>query len=101
MLYADLKVYVKSLNPAEVAANTTVEQDFTVSGVTVQDIILAFSKPTASAGLGIVNVRVKATDTISVTFVNATAAPINAGAENYTIVTARSKSTTPTDGDTL
>ena len=64
-----------SLTPAQVAANTTAEQTFTVNGVAVGDVIFV-NKPTAQAGLGIAGVRVSAANQVAITFVNATASPI-------------------------
>lgn len=64
------------LSPASVAANTTAEQTFTLPGIRLRDTIVGVSKPTAQAGLGIVNYRVSADDTVAVTFVNATASPV-------------------------
>jgi hypothetical protein len=80
-------------DPASVATITTAEQDITVPGVLVGDIVLAFSKPTLTAGLGISNTRVKAKDTISVQFVNPTAGGVDAGSETYTVVIARPEAT--------
>jgi|SRR6185369_1207197 len=65
-----------TLSPAQVAANTTAEQTFSVPGLNATDVVHSISKPTAQAGLGIVGWRVTAANTIGVTFVNATAAPI-------------------------
>lgn len=78
-----------SLDPANVATITTAEQDFTVPGVHATDIAIAFNLSAAVAGLGVAGVRVKATDTISVVFVNPTAAGINAAAQTCTVVIAR------------
>ena len=78
-----------SLNPASVAANTVAEQTFTVTGLAVGDQVFV-SKPTLTAGLGIVNARVSAANTLAIQFVNATASPIDAGAENYVITWFRS-----------
>lgn len=64
-----------TLSPAQVAANTTAEQTFPVKGVRVGDVVYV-SKPTVQAGLGIVNVRVSADDTIAITFSNNTGSPI-------------------------
>lgn len=75
-------VVALSVNVGSVAANTTAEQDFTVRGLRVGDFV-AVNKPGLSAGLGIVNARVKAANTLAVTFVNATAAPIDPAAETY------------------
>ncbi len=64
-----------TLSPVSVAANTTAEQTFTVNGLIVGDFVLV-QKPTSQAGLGIVGARVSAANTLAVTYVNATAAPI-------------------------
>lgn len=82
------RLYSQSLDVASVNANTTAEQDFTVAGLATSDIVF-INKPSLSAGLGIANVRVKATDTLSITFVNATAAPIDPAAETYKIFAIR------------
>ena len=75
-----------TLSPAAVAANTTAEQTFTVSGVQVGDFVDA-NKPTSQAGLGIVGVRVSAANTLAITFSNNTASPITpTAAETYTVV---------------
>lgn len=74
-----------SLTPASVAANTTAEQTFTLSGLVVGDAVFV-SKPTAQAGLGIVGVRVSAVDTLAITFANNTGSPIvPTAAETYTV----------------
>lgn len=74
-----------SINVANVAINTTAEQDFTVTGLRVGDVVFV-NKPSLNAGLGVVNARVKATDTLSITFVNATAGAIDPAAETYSII---------------
>jgi len=60
-----------TLSPAQVNANTTAEQLFTVTGVAVGDIVFV-NKPTAQAGLGIVGVRVSAANQVGITFSNNT-----------------------------
>lgn len=82
-------VYSQSLDVASVAANTTAEQTFTVTGLTTGDKVFV-NKPAATAGLGIVNARVSAADTLALTFVNATAGAIDPAAETYSIVAIRS-----------
>ena len=64
-----------TISPASVAANTTAEQTFTANGVRVGDVVYV-SKPTAQAGLGIVNVRASASNQVAITFSNNTASPI-------------------------
>jgi hypothetical protein len=61
-----------TLTPAQVTANTTAEQTFTVNGLLPTDLV-SVTKPTTQAGLGIVNSRVSAANTLAITFVNATA----------------------------
>lgn len=71
------------LSPASVAANTTAEQCFTVTGVRVGDL-LQVNKPTAQAGLDIGNVRVGGNNSACITFLNDTASPITPTAsESY------------------
>lgn len=64
-----------TLSPASVANATAAEQTFTVQGLQVGDFVNV-AKPTTQAGLGIVNSRVSAANTLAVTFMNTTAATI-------------------------
>jgi hypothetical protein len=75
------KIYNPTLSPARVAANTTTEQTFTVTGLSTADRISFVNKPTAQTGLGIVGYRVSATDTLAITFLNLTALPITPRAD--------------------
>jgi hypothetical protein len=77
-------VVAMSINPASVSANTTAEQDFTLPGLAVGDFVFV-NKPSVTAGLSIANARVKAANTLSITFGNHTGSPIDAAAETYTI----------------
>ncbi|NBV79044.1 MAG: hypothetical protein EBR62_04180 [Verrucomicrobia bacterium] len=72
-----------TFDPASVAAATSAEQTVTVNGLKVGDVVV-LSKPTATAGVGIVNCRVSAANTLAVTFVNATASPVDPASETYT-----------------
>lgn len=68
-----LRRLTATISPALVAANTTAEQTFTVSGVALAtDHCIGVSKPTAQAGLGIVGWRVSADNTVAITFSNNT-----------------------------
>jgi hypothetical protein len=79
-----------TLSPAEVAANTSAEQTFTVSGLAVGDIVIKVEKPTAQAGIGIVGTRVSAANTLAVVFMNTTAAAVTPTAsESYLILVHR------------
>lgn len=81
-----------ALTPAAVAANTTAEQTFAVSGLKVGDFI-DVNKAAAQAGLGIVGARVSAANTLAITFSNNTGASITPTAgEAYSILYARPES---------
>jgi hypothetical protein len=82
------QTFSETFTPTEVSANTTEEQTFTVSGLTTSDAAFV-NKPTHQAGLGIVNVRVSATDTLAITFGNFTGAPITPTSETYLIISTR------------
>jgi len=93
-------LYTPTIDPASVAANTTVEQTFTVTGVSSGDYILSLVKPTLTAGIGIGGYRCSADDTVAITFINATGGAIDPGSETYTILTL-SQDTPNVEVDTL
>lgn len=80
--------YEQELDVTSVAANTTSEQTFTVSGLTTRDAVFV-TKPSHNTGLGVVNARVSAADTLALTFMNTTAGAIDPSAETYFIVAVR------------
>lgn len=83
------RAYDVEISPAAVAANTTAEQTFTVTGLLTTDVV-SVNKPTAQAGLGIVGARVSAADTLAITFSNNTGAAITpTAAETYKIIAVR------------
>ena len=82
-------VYAAALTPASVAAATTAEQVFTVTGLATTDKVFV-NKPSLNAGVGIANARVSAVDTLAITYVNATAAAVVPTAETYLVVAIRS-----------
>jgi hypothetical protein len=82
-------VYTPSLTPSSVLANTSAEQDFAVAGVTTADTI-SVAGPAPTAGTGIVNVRVKSNDVVSITFGNFTAGPLTPASGTYRIIAFRS-----------
>ncbi len=77
-------VIQKSLDVASVAANTSAEQTFTVTGLKV-GMFVSVNKPGASAGLVVGNARVSAADTLAVTFGNLTSSAIDPAAEDYLV----------------
>ena len=80
--------YEVAIDVTSVAANTTAEQPFTVTGLTTRDTVYV-NKPSHNAGLGIVNCRVSAANTLAITFMNATGSGIDPGSETYFIVAVR------------
>lgn len=72
------------IDPASVATITTAEQTFALPGLRVGDFV-AVNKPSNTVGLGVVNVRVSAKDTLGITFVNPTVAGVDAASETWTI----------------
>jgi hypothetical protein len=84
-----MRVYTVTFNPASVAAATSAEQDVTVTGVTTADKIIV-NAPALIAGVGIVNARAKAADTVALTFMNATAGAVDPASGSYTFLAIRS-----------
>ncbi len=74
---------------AAVNANTTAERIFTVIGLDAGFDTVFVSKPTHQTGLGIVNARVSADDTLALTFMNNTGGGITPTTENYLLFVAR------------
>lgn len=79
-----------ALDPASVSANTTNEEEFTVTGARTGDGVIV-TKPTETAGLVIGNARVSDTDKVSITFGNLTGSPIDPPSETYRIYLLRWK----------
>ena len=75
--------YEELFNPTSVPANSTSEQTITILNVASNDFVTV-SKPTHTTGLGIVNVRVSAANTVAITFMNNTGSPIDPPEEIYT-----------------
>lgn len=88
----------QALTPAAVGAATTAEQTFTITGLQVGDSVQV-SKPTTQAGLGIVNARVSAANTIAIAFINPTAGSLTPTAgEVYGINVVRPTTQSLTNG---
>lgn len=81
---APLLIYSQALTPVSVAANTTAEQTFTVTGL-ISGTPVWVNKPSWTSGLGIVGVRVSATNTLAINFLNNTATAIVPPVETYII----------------
>lgn len=71
-------------DPASIAAATVAEQTVTIPGLRVGDYVADITKPTLTAGVGIVNIRVSAANTMAVQWMNSTAAAVDPPSEVYT-----------------
>ena len=81
-------VLTVSLTPASVAAATSAEQTFTVSGLAVGDFV-SVNGSTGNAS-AIAGVRVSAANTLAIRFINPTAGALTPAAGNYLVYVARS-----------
>lgn len=81
-------VQTATLTPAAVQPNATTEQQFALSGLPAGAAVVV-NKPTAQAGLAVVNARAVSAGTLGVTFANFTAATITpTAAEAYLVLAA-------------
>lgn len=87
-----------TLSPAAVSANTTAEQTFTVNGLLPGDMVVV-TKPTSQAGLGLVNYRVSAANTLAITFSNNTGGSITPTANEVYLVLVSRPDRTVTDAN--
>lgn len=76
-----------TLAPAEVATIVAVEQDFTVPGVKANEMVIGFHYPATGGAVGVASARVKAANTIAVTFINPTAGALTPDAGSWTFAT--------------
>lgn len=81
---APLLNYSQTLTPVSVAANTTAEQTFTVTGLIASSPVWV-NKPSCTPGLAIVGVRISGTNTLAINYANMTSSAIVPPAETYTI----------------
>lgn len=85
-----------SLTPVAVAANTTAEQSFTIPGLQINDFVDVYYYGTnvntpagQTAGIGIVNNRASAANTIQIGFVNSTGGSLTPAAGIYFMAVCR------------
>jgi hypothetical protein len=79
-----VNTYQPLLTPVSVPANSTAEQIFVVSGISKYDILIV-NKPSATAGLAIINARAAGDNSVAIAFHNMTGAPITPPSETYRI----------------
>jgi hypothetical protein len=81
---APLVIYSQTLTPASVAANTTAEQSFTVTGLIATTPVWV-NGPSQTANVGITGVRVTGTNNVGITFANPTAGALTPASGTYII----------------
>lgn len=72
-----LRRYSVTFDAAEVATVVAAEQDVTVPGVAAGDVVIGFQPPAMGVAVLCGGARVKAANTIAVTFCNPTAGALN------------------------
>lgn len=88
---AAMGIATVTIDPASVATITTAEQTFTVNGLKVGDFVYV-NKPSNTTGVGIVNARVSAANTLALSFMNTTAGSVDPASESYSILWLRPES---------
>lgn len=83
-----------TFNAASVAAATSAEQSITVPGLQVGDYV-DINKEAFNAGLGIIDARVSAANTLTVTYMNATAGAIDPASQTLLLLWMRSDESDP------
>jgi hypothetical protein len=69
---------------------TSAEQTYTVTGLAVGDVVVSVNRPNNTpVGVGIVNARVSAANTLALTWVNPTAGSVTPGAGIFSLIVAR------------
>lgn len=96
---APLILYTPTLTPTSVAALTTAEQTFTVTGLVVGTSVWVNKSASATAGLAILGCRVSAANTLAINFANFSAAAIVPPSEVYTVGNFQAK--TPGAGNVM
>lgn len=77
-----------AVDHGSVSANSTAEKTVTVPGLKTGDFV-AVNKPSHESGLGIVNARVSANNTLAIQAMNTTGSAIDEASETYTVMWAR------------
>lgn len=73
-----------AVTPVSVAANTTAEQSFVLTGLPANAQVVV-NKPSLTTGLGLGGARVSAANTLAVCYINNTSAAITPPAETYLV----------------
>lgn len=82
-----------TLTPVLIVLNTTAEQNFTVPGLQLDDLVEVHNDVAQTAGVGIVGARVSAANTLTVMFSNNTGGSLTPAAGQYLILVSRGENT--------
>lgn len=80
-----LQLFEETLDPDPVSANSTDEQEFTVSGIETTDVIVSINKPSLTNDLSIGGWRA-GDGSVFITFVNGSGGSVNPASEEYLIL---------------
>ena len=80
--------YDVALDPGSIGAGATAEVTASVAGLKPRSLVVV-AKPSHTPGVGVVNARVSAADTLALTFMNASAAPVDPPSEVYRVLAIR------------
>lgn len=78
-----------AVTPASVAAATSAEQTFTVSGLAVGDFVSVATTASTGNATAITSARVSAANTLAIRFINPTAGALTPAADTYLVYVAR------------
>ncbi len=74
------------ITPVAVAANSAVEQTFTIKRLATNESIIVSLVGAQTAGVTIANARVSAADTLAITFINPTAGSITPASGDHRLI---------------
>lgn len=86
--YPRIRIYMVSVTPGTLPANSVTNVVVTVAGVTAKDILVV-NKPSFTSGVGVVDVWCSAADTVNITFICDKGSPTTPPTEVYRIVAIR------------
>jgi hypothetical protein len=82
----NIAIMTASINPAELAANSSAETDVTLAGVGANDIVIAQVPASLEVGLAFSGIRVKAAGTVALRLSNVTGSAVDGAARTWTFL---------------
>lgn len=83
--FPKIRIYFVTIDPPSLSANSITEVTVSVTGLDTADIVVV-DKPSTTAGVGIVDAYVSATDTLAISFINDKGSPTDPPSEVYRIM---------------